>query len=252
MKRHIAIFLVWAVVMCFMGGTASAVYGMDCFAVNKMKVKDKDGTKKDKITIKGTLKLADGADPFDPATDDVTVAVGPGEFTIPAGSFVEEEPLGANSFEFEGTIFDLGKVTICLKFDECSWKMKIKKGDASGFYDGNSDVVTVALTIGDHYGEDTISWTKNKVKKAKFKADPQVNCCDVGNYNCTRNPECQFGEYCAKPVGDCDGFGSCTPIPEICWSVYAPVCGCEGNTYPSACEAAMFSVNVAYEGECVP
>lgn len=69
---------------------------------------------------------------------------------------------------------------------------------------------------------------------------------------CTDNAECPPGYYCEKAPGDCSGEGVCTPIPEICIDVWAPVCGCDGQTYSNACYAAMAGVNVAYNGECTP
>lgn len=47
----------------------------------------------------------------------------------------------------------------------------------------------------------------------------------------------------------CDGPGGCRP-PESCPGILDPVCGCDGNTYQSACEALGARVRVAYEGAC--
>ncbi len=66
---------------------------------------------------------------------------------------------------------------------------------------------------------------------------------------------CGRDEFCAVPVGQCadaDTQGVCTPRPELCSTLYAPVCGCDGQTYGNACTAAAAGVNVASEGECAP
>jgi hypothetical protein len=65
---------------------------------------------------------------------------------------------------------------------------------------------------------------------------------------CRDNSACAAGTYCAAST--CGGAGACSPRPEICPGIYAPVCGCDGRTYSSACVAGSQGVNVARSGEC--
>ena len=67
---------------------------------------------------------------------------------------------------------------------------------------------------------------------------------------CKSNDDCAATAYCEHPGFSCEGRGQCVPRPEVCAQVYAPVCGCDGNTYPNACSAAAEGVSVAAEGEC--
>jgi hypothetical protein len=65
---------------------------------------------------------------------------------------------------------------------------------------------------------------------------------------------CPDGEYCDLAQGQgcevADASGICEERPEVCTQQYEPVCGCDGETYGNACEAARAGVTVASEGEC--
>lgn len=65
---------------------------------------------------------------------------------------------------------------------------------------------------------------------------------------------CAAGEYCAyEPDQNCgraDATATCKERPEVCPEIYAPVCGCDGKTYSSACDAAGNGVGYEREGPC--
>jgi hypothetical protein len=83
--------------------------------------------------------------------------------------------------------------------------------------------------------------------EASAQASPKVcgglqgGACDAGEY-------CEFSADAA--CGAADATGICKPKPEICPLIYAPVCGCNGQTYGNSCDAAGAGVSVAHEGEC--
>ena len=66
--------------------------------------------------------------------------------------------------------------------------------------------------------------------------------------------QCSGDLYCHITQGQCrtiaDVAGTCQAKPQICNMLYAPVCGCDGKTYPSACNAASKGVSVAAQGAC--
>jgi hypothetical protein len=65
---------------------------------------------------------------------------------------------------------------------------------------------------------------------------------------------CARGLFCLLRVGDCvrvgDAMGTCAQPPAVCPGVYAPVCGCNRQTYSNECAAQAASQSVASAGAC--
>lgn len=69
---------------------------------------------------------------------------------------------------------------------------------------------------------------------------------------CIVNEDCDAADYCSHPNGECEPgapTGVCVPRGE-CEPVDGLVCGCDGQTYASPCEASAAGVNLADIGAC--
>jgi hypothetical protein len=67
---------------------------------------------------------------------------------------------------------------------------------------------------------------------------------------CGSNADCTATQYCQLRPNTCGGRGICVPRPDVCPPVIAEVCGCDGTTYSSSCDAQASGVNVASDGPC--
>lgn len=79
--------------------------------------------------------------------------------------------------------------------------------------------------------------------------DARMYCGTIAGIRCPAGTYCDYpdGSFCG---GD-DSGGVCVPIgPRECDLIYAPVCGCDNETYGNACAAAAAGVDVQHSGEC--
>ena len=65
---------------------------------------------------------------------------------------------------------------------------------------------------------------------------------------CLRSEWCDYPERGACGVIDIPG--RCTPRPEGCDDVRAPVCGCDGVTYGNECLANLAGTDIVMSGSC--
>ena len=64
---------------------------------------------------------------------------------------------------------------------------------------------------------------------------------------------CDDGEFCQFPAGTCgaaDETGVCKDIPGFCTEEFAPVCGCDDQTYGNQCDADRAGVSIVHDGVC--
>ena len=73
---------------------------------------------------------------------------------------------------------------------------------------------------------------------------------DTTSGACTENQYCAYEAEDGYQCGAADAPSICLFRPSSCSGTGPEVCGCDGNTYPTACAAAMAGQGVYSEGPC--
>jgi len=124
--------------------------------------------------------------------------------------------------------------------NECSmWVSGVSKD-----YDGECDEPVECYTDADCLVWDPCVKAYCENGQCVYFEDP--NC---GGQYCWGDEMCPSGQFCNFP-GCAVETGFCTDIPNMCPWLWAPVCGCDGETYANECIAHSNGISVAYEGEC--
>lgn len=84
--------------------------------------------------------------------------------------------------------------------------------------------------------------------QAGVDVDPNASCTEPAPCGGIAGAVCGANEYCDYPddamCGADDQTGDCLPIPEFCPEDCPGVCGCDGQFYCNACNAAQEGVDV--------
>jgi len=125
--------------------------------------------------------------------------------------------------------------------------------DANGNPKPNTEVIVVVELNGAPHGQTSYYTSSDGSYSSTSDIPPSATPGTYKFYFYTHVPECNsVGSYVTIQVTS-DASPSPTPIPQqpcACTEVRAPVCGVNGKTYGSPCQAKCVGMAIAYEGVC--
>ena len=79
--------------------------------------------------------------------------------------------------------------------------------------------------------------------------------CETGPMANSDNDCASTSEFCQLDIGACNNksgihYGYCLVVPEVCNTMYDPVCGCDEQDYSNECFAYSSGVSVSRRGTC--
>jgi hypothetical protein len=146
----------------------------------------------------------------------------------------------------------------CAASDYCAFDLTAACGaaDQTGVCtprpQGCTDIYApVCACDGQTYASDCVAASKGSsvLHTGACDSSSGITCGGISPGTCAKSEYCNFP--IASQCGSGDQTGTCTRIPDICDTVYAPVCGCDNVTYSSACVASGKGISVLHNGECV-
>lgn len=70
-------------------------------------------------------------------------------------------------------------------------------------------------------------------------------------YDCSSDEDCLASQFCE--LGFCSSEkGRCVDIPEMCPSLWQPVCGCDDKIYSNDCSRRVSKVSKKHDNSCNP
>ncbi len=207
----------------------------------------------------------------------VALGVGGCEVGSPCGGTTGDSCLPGTFCKSEaGSCDDPEAIGICTLVPVTCTLVFLAVCGCNGWTYGNECMADAAGVPIDHFGacvqpccdpteEPGVGDDQPCVEGATCCADGQWQCnlgdgassCDAAGEVCRvcggiAGLPCGESEFCKLDVGECccDFQGLCMPLPDVCIEIFAPVCGCDGQTYSNSCFADVAGVSIDHEGEC--